>query len=359
LRAVRAKKKRLLRRAALAAGALALAAASLAVWLWVTLPDPAPLARQYPRTTAIVEQRRAEARASRRPFRPRQVWVGPERIAPVVVHALVLSEDANFFGHDGLDWEAIREAAEHDLKVGRYARGASTLTQQLAKNLWLGTEKSLWRKAREAVLAAKMERALTKRRILALYLNVVELDDGVFGIEAGARARFGTSAAALSPAQAVVLVSLLPAPRRVDLDRPSTWLENRSRRLLDRLHDTGRLSAEAHLRASAELERILAGPAPADDRDEPPDEDDDAPRADPQRAPPVASAASAAAGATAVTGREPASDATPDAPSAEPAGSGAAPSAAASSQNGEGGMDAQSAASPRVQAPPHSAGTQE
>jgi monofunctional biosynthetic peptidoglycan transglycosylase len=296
LRAVRAKTKRLIRRAALAAGGLALAAASLAVALWLTLPDPAPLARQYPRTTAIVEQRRAEARASRRPFRARQVWVGPEGIAPVVVHALVLSEDANFFGHDGLDWEAIREAAEHDLKVGRYARGASTLTQQLAKNLWLGTEKSLWRKAKEAVLAAKLERTLTKRRILALYLNVVELDDGVFGIEAGARARFGTSAAALTPAQAVVLVSLLPAPRRVDLARPSTWLENRSRRLLDRLHDTGRLSAQAHLRASAELDRILAGPAPADDRDEPPEEEEHAPAAA-DRAPSVASAAPAAAAA--------------------------------------------------------------
>jgi monofunctional biosynthetic peptidoglycan transglycosylase len=297
LRAVRAKTKRLIRRAALAAGGLALAAASLAVALWLTLPDPAPLARQYPRTTAIVEQRRAEARASRRPFRARQVWVGPEGIAPVVVHALVLSEDANFFGHDGLDWEAIREAAEHDLKVGRYARGASTLTQQLAKNLWLGTEKSLWRKAKEAVLAAKLERTLTKRRILALYLNVVELDDGVFGIEAGARARFGTSAAALTPAQAVVLVSLLPAPRRVDLARPSTWLENRSRRLLDRLHDTGRLSAQAHLRASAELDRILAGPAPADDRDEPPEEEEEHAPAAADRAPSVASAAPAAAAA--------------------------------------------------------------
>jgi monofunctional biosynthetic peptidoglycan transglycosylase len=284
-------RKRPLRRAALAAGGLALAAAAVVAGLWITLPDPAPLARQPPRTTAIVEQRRAEARARRRPFRPRQVWIGPERIPPVVVHALILSEDANFFGHDGLDWEAIRDAAEHDLKAGRYARGASTLTQQLAKNLWLGTEKSLWRKAKEAVLAAKMERALTKRRILALYLNVVELGEGVFGIEAGARSRFGTGAAALTPAQAVVLVSLLPAPRRVDLSRPSTWLKSRSRRLLDRLRDTGRLPADAHLRASSELERILAGPTPADDREEAPDEEDEGtPRAAAEQDVPAASA---------------------------------------------------------------------
>jgi len=262
-----------LRIAALSAGAALLAAAALAVGLWLALPDPATLAREDPRTTALIEQRRAEAKARRRPFRPRQSWIGPDRISPVLVQAVLLSEDANFFGHAGIDWEAIRDAAEHDLKVGRFARGASTLTQQLAKNLWLGTEKSLWRKAKEAVLAAKLERTLSKRRILAIYLNVVEMDDGVFGVEAGARHRFGTSAAALTPAEACVLASLLPAPRSVDLARPSKWLRGRARRLLDRMRDHGRLSAAQHLSASAELERILAGPAPADDREEPPDDE--------------------------------------------------------------------------------------
>jgi monofunctional biosynthetic peptidoglycan transglycosylase len=258
--------------AAIAAGAVLLVAAALLA-AWSSLPDPAHLARENPRTTALVEQRRAEARAARRGFRPRQAWIPFERVAPVLVQAIVVSEDANFFGHDGLDWEAIRDAAEHDLKVRRFARGASTLTQQLARNLWLGTEKSLWRKAKEAILAAKLERALTKRRILALYLNVVEVGDGVFGVEAGARERFGTSAATLTPAQAVVLASLLPAPRRVDLGRPTTWLRTRSRRLLDRLHEYGRLDDDAHRAAAAELERILAGPAPRDDRREPPEED--------------------------------------------------------------------------------------
>jgi monofunctional glycosyltransferase len=259
--------------AALAAIGLAVAAAAAAAALWLSLPDPTRLARESPRTTALMEQRRAEARASRRPFRPVQAWVPLDRISPILVKAVLASEDANFFGHDGLDWEAIRDAAGHDLKVGRFARGASTITQQLARNLWLGTEKSLWRKAKEAVLAAKLERALPKKRILALYLNVVETGDGVFGVEAGARARFGTSAAALTPAQAVVLASLLPAPRRADLSRPSSWLRARSRRLLDRLREHGRLTAEEHRFASAELERILAGPVPRDDREEPPDEE--------------------------------------------------------------------------------------
>ena len=123
----------------------------------------------------------------------------------------------------------------------------------------------------------KLERALSKPRILTLYVNVVELDDGVFGIEAGARRRFGTSAAGLSTAQSVVMASLLPAPRRVDLDHPSPWLKRRARRLLDRMHAAGRLSAAEHLHASAELERILAGPAPFDDREEPPEDDAGAP----------------------------------------------------------------------------------
>jgi monofunctional glycosyltransferase len=261
------------RRVALAAAGAALLAAGALVALWIALPDPTSLAKENPRTTALIEQRRAEAKEKRRAFRPRQTWVALDRVSPRLVHAVLLSEDANFFGHDGIDWDAMRDAAEHDLKVGRFARGASTLTQQLAKNLWLGTEKSLWRKLKEAVLAAKLERTASKKRILALYLNVVELDDGVFGVEAGAHHRFGRSAADLSAAQAVVLASLLPAPRRVDLSQPSKWLRTRSRRLLDRMRDVARISPEEHLRASAELERILAGPSPADDRDDPPEDD--------------------------------------------------------------------------------------
>jgi monofunctional biosynthetic peptidoglycan transglycosylase len=241
--------------------------------LWLSVPDPTSLRRENPRTTALLEQRRTEAKARRHPFHPRQEWVRLEAISASLVDAVIASEDANFFSHDGVDWAAVRAAADHDLKVRRFARGASTITQQLAKNLWLGTKKSLWRKAEEAVLATKLERALSKRRILALYLNVVELDEGVFGVEAGARHRFGVSAARLSTAQSVVLASLLPAPRRVDLARPSAWLKSRSRRLLDRLRDAGRIDAAEHLAASAELERILAGPAPAHDEGEPPEDE--------------------------------------------------------------------------------------
>ena len=269
------KKKRptpLRRGLTLAGAAVAVLAATLGI-LWVTLPDPSPLGRTAPATTALIEQRRAEARAGKRAFHPQRTWIPLERVPRHVVDAVLLSEDARFFGHEGIDWEATREAAEHDLARGHFARGGSTITQQLAKNLWLGTEKSLFRKAKEGVLAWKLERALSKRRILALYLNVAEWGTGVFGIEAGARARFGVGAAELSVAQGVVMASMLPAPRKVDLAQPSTWIQRRSRRLLDRMEQGGRLSADEHQRASAELERIVAGPRPSEDQEEPPEEE--------------------------------------------------------------------------------------
>jgi monofunctional biosynthetic peptidoglycan transglycosylase len=256
---------------------LALAAVALLALgaLWGTLPDPSPLARENPKTTALIEQRKLEAKGRGRRLRVQQSWVGLDRVSKRLVDAVVLAEDARFFGHEGIDWPAMRDAARHDMAAGNFARGASTITQQLAKNLWFGTDKSLWRKAKEAVLASKLERALSKRRILALYLGVAEWGDGVFGIEAGARLRFGVSAAQLTTAQAVVMASMLPAPRRVDLDHPSRWIRERAHRLLDRMRDEGGLGNDEHLRASAELERILAGAAPPDDTgsEEPPEEE--------------------------------------------------------------------------------------
>lgn len=298
-------RRRLRLAARLSATALVAAAAGLGL-VWAGLPDPAPLARQNPRATALIEQRVAEARARGRTLRPRQRWVRLDRVSPRLLEAVILSEDANFYGHDGIDWAAVRDAAEHDLRRGSFARGASTVTQQLAKNLWYGTEKSLSRKLKEALAARRLERALTKRRILALYVNVAEWGEGVFGVEAGALHRFGVPAAELSTAQAVVMASMLPAPRRVDLARPSTWLKRRSRRLLDRMHAAGRIAAAEHAAARAELERILAGPVPADDREEPQEED----------AEPVAHAA-----ATSDAPSEPLAPAAPpaDAPAAEPA----------------------------------------
>ena len=250
--------------------AAALVAAALGA-LWLSLPDPTSVARANPRTTALIEQRRAEARARGRAFRPRQQWVALARVAPIAIQAVVISEDARFYAHGAFDWKEVQAATEQSLDRGRTLRGASTITQQLAKNLWLGTERSLWRKVKEAVLALKLERALPKRRILVLYFNVAEWADGVFGIEAAARARFGVPAERLSTAQAALLAAMLPAPRRADLDHPSRWLKRRSRHVLDLLLEGGRIDAGEHAHASAELERYLAG-AEGPDEDAPDDD---------------------------------------------------------------------------------------
>ena len=244
--------------------------------LWLSLPDPARWAATPPSTTALIEQRRAEARAAGRPFQPVFKWVPLERISPRLVAAVVAAEDATFFQHHGFDWDALGEAMRHNLSTGRYARGASTITQQLAKNLALGTEKSLLRKAREALLTARLERRLEKRRLLALYLNVAEWGDGLFGAEAGARRYFGTSAASLTTAQAVLLAAMLPAPRRAALAPAPRWLAGRARGLLQRLRDEQVVPAAEAATARAELEGYLGGApavAPGTADEEPPPED--------------------------------------------------------------------------------------
>jgi monofunctional biosynthetic peptidoglycan transglycosylase len=220
-----------------------------------------------------VEQRRAEARKAGRPFAPEIRFVPLEQISPRLAEAVVLAEDASFFDHGPFDFREMQRALEKNVDRRRWVRGASTITQQLAKNLYLGTEKTLARKVKEAVLALKLERSLGKRRILALYLNVAEWGDGVFGAEAAAGARFGVPASALTTAQAAVLAAMLPAPRRADLARPSPWLRSRSRHVLDLLLEYGRIRPGEHAHASAELERILAGAAlPGDEDAEPPEE---------------------------------------------------------------------------------------
>ena len=261
-------------RVALALLALLVLAVGGGTALWVSLPDPSGFAARTPVTTALIEQRRAEAARSGKPFRPDYRPVTLDRISPRLQRAVVASEDASFFGHRGFDWDEIQNAAAQNWKAGRTIRGASTITQQLAKNLWLGTERSWLRKAREALLTLKMERSLGKRRILTLYLDVAEWGNGVFGAEAAARHWFRTSARDLSPAQAAVLAAMLPAPRRAALTPAPRWLARRARRILGLLERNGTVAAGEAPAARDELERLLAAPpGPPSDADEEPPED--------------------------------------------------------------------------------------
>lgn len=196
----------------LAGTAAALLAALLA--LWISTPDVSHLRRENPADTAFMRLRAAEARAAGRPWAPRRVWRPLGQISPNLVHAVIVAEDASFYDHHGVDLGELRASLERNLKRGRLARGGSTITQQLAKNLYLSPSKNPIRKIRELFIAWKLEGALDKSRILELYLNSIEWGDGVFGAEAAARAYFGVSAARLTADQAATLAALIPNPRR-------------------------------------------------------------------------------------------------------------------------------------------------
>ena len=159
--------------------------------------------------------------------RLRYAWVRYERISPHLKRAVIAAEDARFLDHEGFDWEAIQKAMQKNERRGKVVAGASTISQQLAKNLFLSGSRSWLRKGQEAVITWMMERTLSKRRILELYLNVAEWGDGVFGAEAAARYHFGVPASALTPEQAAWLAAILPSPKRYDRGRETPYISGR------------------------------------------------------------------------------------------------------------------------------------
>ena len=159
--------------------------------------------------------------------RLRYTWVPYARISPHLKRAVIAAEDARFLDHEGFDWEAIQKAMQKNERRGKVVAGASTISQQLAKNLFLSGSRSWLRKGQEAVITWMMERTLSKRRILELYLNVAEWGDGVFGAEAAARYHFGVPAAALTPEQATWLAAILPSPKRYDRGRETPYISGR------------------------------------------------------------------------------------------------------------------------------------
>ena len=179
-------------------------------------PDIAILAKQNPTSTAFMKLTEERWAADGRKAKITRLWSPLGRISPYLVSAVVIAEDDRFFEHEGFDYNAIKEAIERDIKERKAKLGASTISQQLVKNLWLSPSKNPLRKLREAVLTWRLERELSKRRILEIYLNVVEWGDGIFGAEAAARHYFGKSAADLTSEEAARLAVVLPAPRRYD-----------------------------------------------------------------------------------------------------------------------------------------------
>ena len=227
-----------MRRFARRAGRIVLALAALlfvyAAYVFLTLPDVRQL-RTNPKTTAFMELRAREARSRGEQPRRVQQWVPYSRLAPNLVRAVLLTEDAKFWKHDGLDYEQIKESMEVNLERGEFARGASTITQQLAKNLYLSPSKNPVRKLRELLIARRLEAELTKQRILELYLNVIEWGDGIYGAEAASRTYFGKSAAGLSAPESALLAAAIPNPRAMNPGNPTARLRRRQSMVLRRM----------------------------------------------------------------------------------------------------------------------------
>jgi monofunctional glycosyltransferase len=214
--------------------ALALAALFLAVqlsyllrvWWWKD---------HDPKTTAFMESRLEELRQKNPRAQLQHKWVPYDRISVHLKRAVVAAEDAKFVDHEGFDWEAIEKAREKNERKGRVVAGGSTISQQLAKNLFLSGERSTWRKGQEALITVMIEHILDKRRILEIYLNMIEWGEGVFGAEAAARHYYGTSAAALGPEACARLAAMVPRPRFYDRHRSTGWLDRKSRMILERM----------------------------------------------------------------------------------------------------------------------------
>ena len=183
--------------------------------------------RFEPASSAFMEQRLEALRAKNPRARLRHQWIPYARISAHLKRAVVAAEDARFLDHEGFDWEAIQQAMARNERRGRIVAGASTISQQLAKNLFLSGSRSWARKGQEALITWMLESTMSKRRILELYLNFAEWGEGVFGAEAAARHHFGLPAAALSQEQAAWLASILPSPRRYERGRITDYLEGR------------------------------------------------------------------------------------------------------------------------------------
>jgi len=204
-------------------------------YIYLSLPDVRVLAVQNPPTTAFIELRAREARAEGRTPRRVQRWVRYERISNNLRRAVIVAEDSAFFDHDGVDLEQLKQSIEQNLEKGKAVRGGSTITQQLAKNLYLSPSKNPIRKLKELLITRKLEASLTKRRILELYLNVIEWGDGIYGAEAAARTYFGKSAAALSAEESALLAGAIINPRVHSPARPTARLRRRQQIVLQRM----------------------------------------------------------------------------------------------------------------------------
>lgn len=168
-----------------------------------------------------------------------QYWIPFQSISQDIIDAVIVSEDGTFWSHEGFDWFEFKESIEKNFEEGRASRGASTITQQLVKNLYLSSSKNPLRKLKEWILTWYMEKELSKSRILEIYLNIIEWGDGIYGIEAASRYYFSKSASELNREECARLAAIIPSPRKHRADTDSQYVLHRSRLILDRMDARG------------------------------------------------------------------------------------------------------------------------
>jgi len=208
-------------------GFLALLLLILLYQLWIFL-HICYWVHQNPNSTAFMRDRLQAQQSENPKARLKHQWVEYEQISVNLKRAVVAAEDAKFVQHDGFDWVGIQQAYEKNLKKGRLVAGGSTISQQLAKNLFLSSQRTPWRKLQEAVITLMLEQMMSKRRILEIYLNVIEWGDGVFGAEAAAKHYYGVSARRLSSYQAAKMAAMIPNPRFYDKHRSTRFLNRKT-----------------------------------------------------------------------------------------------------------------------------------
>ena len=211
---------------------------------FLVMPDISSLKKKTPAKTAFMKYREKEWSKKGRRYKITQAVVPLSKISPYLLKAVLISEDDKFWKHEGFDFESIQKALEKDLEAGKFKFGGSTVSQQLARNLYLSPEKNLLRKGAEAVITWRMEKVLPKRRILELYLNEVEWGEGIFGAEAAARHYFGKSASELSPREAARMAAVLPNPRKYNPAGEQRYVVNRSNIIYDIMIKRGIVAPE-------------------------------------------------------------------------------------------------------------------
>ncbi len=246
-------KRKILKRLFIVFAIIVVVVALFSAYFFLTLPDVAYLKKQNPKTTALIEQRKKQAEQEGKTLNIRQEWVDFDVIPLWLRLTVLVSEDANFYQHKGIDFYELIEAFKRNWKEGKKARGGSTITQQLAKNLFLSTEKSYYRKLKEFFIAKKLEAHLSKNRILHIYLNVIEWGRGIFGVEAASEYYFKKPVDRLNLNEIIRLVSVLPKPLKVTPLSDSRYLKLRANLLLDRLYKYHFINAELYLHAQKEF----------------------------------------------------------------------------------------------------------